>query len=201
MYYQITKTVRLMLARPKGELFTGMPDVSFPKVIAWLTSIYPTLLKERITENSPKIVCVGDIVSKAMLEHPVLSDFVKMCLVDGETQRDTKITFTLPKGMQEARVFNPRGMINSDIFAFLKKNYASKLRLLVYVEGEEDLLVLPAVLEGESGYYIFYGQPPITDAQPPISAGCVGVQVNEKIQSEYKEILNLFEKKDSANTP
>ena len=171
MYYKINLAVRQLLGYPMGELFTGSPNVSLPKALLWMELIKPSLLSDPILPQSTFVICVGDVISKGMLDHPQLSKIVKMCFVDGETQRGTKITFKLTDRMVKKTFSNPRGMINDDIFGLVKKWEKNPLQYLVFVEGEEDLLVLPMVLSLSTPSFVFYGQPPITSADPPIPAG------------------------------
>jgi uncharacterized protein (UPF0218 family) len=176
-----------------GQLFTGPPKEALEKVVLWIQSIHPSVFSDVELASSPKIICVGDVVTKNMLEHPLLSKIVKICFVDGETQRGAKVVFKKLEGMVERKVVNPRGMINSEIFDFIPKKLKEPLKYLVYVEGEEDLLVLPAVLTSEHNF-VFYGQPPITDADPPIPSGCVGIYLESDIKSKYNAILERFDK-------
>jgi uncharacterized protein (UPF0218 family) len=193
MYYHLNPTVRKLLAHPMGELFSGPPAISLPKAILWMQSIRPSLFSSVYNTESSGIICVGDIISKAMIEHPQLSPLVKMAFIDGETQRGTKVKPKLPEGIIECTLSNPRGTINSEIADFIVKKFHDPLQYLVMIDGEEDLLVLPAVLESDEKAFIFYGQPPITDASPPIPAGCVGIFADSAIKQKYRTILNRFD--------
>lgn len=194
MYFKLNPSVRKLLAHPMGELFAGPPAESLPKAILWMHSIKPSLFSELLTDQSSTIICVGDVVSKSMMEHPQLGPIIKMCFVDGETQRGAKIQFKLLDGMIEKTIVNPRGMINSEVADFIRKNSKSPLQYLVMVDGEEDLLVLPAILEANEGTFVFYGQPPNTDADPPIPAGCVGIHVTAEMKENYRKVLDRFDK-------
>ena len=87
---------------------------------------------------------------------------------------------------------NPRGLINKEIFQFLKETKKNSNQYLVKIIGEEDLLVLPAVLENENAF-IFYGQPPMTDLNPPIPSGCVGIYSSRKVIEKYNAIFAQFD--------
>jgi len=194
MYFKLNPSVRKLLAHPMGELFTGSPQESIPKAILWMLSIRPSLFSDLITDQSSRIICVGDVVSKYMLEHPQLGRIIKMCFVDGETQRGAKIHFNLPDGMIQKTVLNPRGMINSDVINFIQKYSNDPVQYFVMVDGEEDLLVLPAILEAPEDTFVFYGQPPNTDADPPIPAGCVGIHVTVEMKKNYRKVLDRFDR-------
>jgi uncharacterized protein (UPF0218 family) len=194
MYFKLNPSVRKLLAHPMGELFTGPPLESIPKAILWMQSIRPSLFSDLITEKSSRIICVGDVVSKHMMEHPLLGRIIKMCFVDGETQRGAKIHFNLPEGMLQKTVTNPRGMINSEVATFIQKYANDPLQYFVMVDGEEDLLVLPAILDSPDDTFVFYGQPPNTDADPPIPAGCVGIHVTADLKQNYRKVLDRFDR-------
>jgi uncharacterized protein (UPF0218 family) len=197
MYYKLNPSVRKLLAHPMGQLFTGPPNISLPKAILWMQSIKPSIFSDPITPNSTFIICVGDVISKGMLDHPQLSKIVKMCFVDGETQRGQKVVFKLTNTIKQKTFENPRGMINEEIFTLVKKWQRDPLQYLIYVKGEEDLLVLPMVIAMDTPSFVFYGQPPITDATPPIPAGCVGIYSDESMKNHYKKMLDRFDKVDN----
>ncbi|GAG89488.1 unnamed protein product, partial [marine sediment metagenome] len=94
---------------------------------------------------------------------------------------------------------NPKGIIKQESFVLLRKMIKSNKRtLLRIISGEEDLLVLPLVLELplEKGCkcLVFYGQPPITEAKTPIPEGIVLVDVDSKIQEDVRNLIKIMEK-------
>ena len=91
--------------------------------------------------------------------------------------------------------YNPAGFINEEIFEFIKETINDDNQYLVVIDGEEDLLVIPAILESNNSF-IFYGQPPITDIIPPIPAGCVVIYNNSEIKQRMNE---LFEEMESVS--
>ena len=66
------------------------------------------------------------------------------------------------------------------------------------IEGEEDLLLLPLVLEIplQEGVknIAFYGQPPITNSNYVIPEGIVIVTVDKGVQEKVKSVISLMEK-------
>ena len=46
-----------------------------------------------------------------------------------------------------------------DIIKEIKSNVLKSKRMVLVVNGEEDLIVLPLIILFPLGYYIFYGQP------------------------------------------
>jgi len=65
---------------------------------------------------------------------------------------------------------------------------------LVFVDGEEDLLALPLILSLPQNYLLFYGQPPITDAQPPTPAGLGLLVVTSNLKQKIQKLIDRFEK-------
>ena len=60
---------------------------------------------------------------------------------------------------------------------------------LIYVEGEEDLAVIPLVMAADEGGVVLYGQP---------GEGVVVREVDGKAKEKAKEMLALFEQIDDA---
>ncbi|MHA1491508.1 MAG: DUF359 domain-containing protein [Promethearchaeota archaeon] len=142
---------------------------------------------------------VGDVVTKDFLANPFLSSFVKTCIIDQKTQRG-HINVDFEDFFAEIIEFrNPKGTIQKECWFLLRTIVKSKKRTLLKItEGEEDLLVLPLILELpiEEGVknFVFYGQPPITDSKLDIPEGIVIVEVNAANQNKVKEYINIMEK-------
>jgi len=141
---------------------------------------------------------VGDIVTKDFLSNSFLKKATKLCIIDEKTKRE-QIKIELKGHFEEIVEFiNPAGMISKKSWSLLTNIIANgKNTLLKITEGEEDLLVLPLVLalpiEEDYKNYVFYGQPPITDAKKAIPQGIVIVEISEKTQQKVKELINLME--------
>jgi GTP-dependent dephospho-CoA kinase len=193
LHFRLNYDVRKLIAYPMGELFTGPPSVSLEKAILWMKSIRLDLFSSVKSKSSPKIICVGDVISKAVIEHPKLKELVKYCFIDGGTQRGNKIEITTDLYFVKKEFHNPPGLINNQIFTFIKETLEDPLQYMINVIGEEDLLVLPAVLEANSSAFVFYGQPPVTDADFSIKAGCVGIHANPETRTRFKKVLDRFD--------
>ncbi len=79
---------------------------------------------------------------------------------------------------------NPRGTISFDSMSKIKKTLKITNHVVLEINGEEDLLVLPYVLLAESGSIIFYGQP---------LKGMVVVKVTNAIRQKAKRLIGKFE--------
>ncbi len=179
-----------------GVLFEGAPETSIPKAIQWIQSvdngIYGPLGSGLPSSKKPAIVCVGDVISQGMLSHPILSSCIKYCFIDGETQRGGKIVISASPKFKKIAFKNPRGLITDEIFQFIRTTRSNSDQYIVRIDGEEDLLVVPAVLE-TNNWFIFYGQPPITDVGESIPAGCVGIYSSPLVKENFQAIFDQLE--------
>jgi uncharacterized protein (UPF0218 family) len=195
-HYILPTHLRKEFARPIGELFTGSPEVAIPKVIYWLKQGYPSCFKDVNPLRCLKLICVGDVVSKAMIDNPILQPLLKICFVDDITQRGAEISWEhIP--FHQITLENPKGAISEEAINFIRTVIHNTESHFVKVIGEEDLLVLPAVLEGDTTTIVFYGQPPLTDLDPPVPAGCVAIQVTPNIKERLRSLFAQFEVKEN----
>ncbi len=200
MKYKLPIELRKELGTPQGKHFIGGPERAIPEALKWMQKLglnigeVPDLTKSTIH----KIICVGDIVTKAVLEHPELNKFVKMCFIDGNTQRGAEVLITketIPvedkSKIREETIENPREYITDGVFVYIKARINDPYQYIVNVIGEEDLIVLPATLESENDF-IFYGQPPITAANPPIEPGAVVIYSDPQTKTRFQHIFDQF---------
>ncbi len=125
----------------------------------------------------------GDVVTANALEwglHPFLS------LIDGKTTRNTAV----PSAAVEAhpwkrveRAENLAGTLSSELQAVVHE-LATGDGGLILVDGEEDLAVLPLLLELRAGSIVIYGQP---------GAGVCMVHVDDRIRILARELLGQME--------
>jgi len=81
---------------------------------------------------------------------------------------------------EELHVKNPAGGITSEAFNAIKDALTSKKKTKIFVEGEEDLLILAAINQAPMGTYVLYGQP---------DEGAVLVEVNAKTKDLVEKIF------------
>ena len=191
--------MRKEFSKPLGKLFNGDPDESFPKAIKWMKDQHSDLLKDSSQKKPLLVIGVGDIVSKSLIQNNILSPLVKYLFVDGETQRGRN-QFLIPEvDIIIKKTFNnPAGFINEEIFEFISQTINDDNQYLVVIDGEEDLLVIPAILNSNNTF-IFYGQPPITDIIPPIPAGCVVIYNNSEVKQRVKKLFEQMERVSDIN--
>jgi uncharacterized protein (UPF0218 family) len=116
-----------------------------------------------------KIITVGDYCSIN------LPSDVK--IFDGRVKRK-KIKKILSYSL---KCKNPRGTIQKEVWQIIKK--AIKENKNVFVEGEEDLLVIPAVLLAPKNSLVVYGLP---------KRGICVIKVDERMKNKIKNLLKLF---------
>lgn len=133
------------------------------------------------------IICVGDVVSNSMLGD---GWDVNLCVYDNKTLRkdynkykeynDEKNIENF-KG-EEFSVWNPAGMLTEDAFEIVKDALNFK-HSKIFVDGEEDLFVIPCVKFCSPDTFLFYGQP---------NEGIVMVEINNAIKTDIENLFGEF---------
>ncbi len=116
-----------------------------------------------------KIITVGDYCSLS------LPSDIK--IFDGKVKRK-KIKESLPFSLVCS---NPPGTIQKEVWSVLRK--AIKENKNIFVKGEEDLLVIPAVLLSQENTAVLYGL---------FNKGICLVEVSSQTKKRFKELLEKF---------
>ncbi len=124
--------------------------------------------------SNKDIITVGDVTTKRSLE---LGLCPKLAIFDGLTRRSLPVQI---RARRVIKVRNPRGRICLEAVEGIKR--ALNEGRWVKVEGEEDLLAIPALLLAPEGHYLLYGQP---------GAGVVLLEVNKYTKNHFLEIVML----------
>jgi uncharacterized protein (UPF0218 family) len=143
--------LRSKLAKPLGELVKGTPEEVSP------------ILKERFEKYSGILITVGDVVTKMCIDNKLMPSIV---VTDGITKRvefEEKIDFS---DYKTKKIENKPALIEKQAWLKIREIvedltiYQSK-KYHIQVDGEEDLLVIPLMIECEGvlEYTIIYGQP------------------------------------------
>jgi uncharacterized protein (UPF0218 family) len=134
-------------------------------------------LKVLAEKSKPsKVTTVGDIVSRETLATGIQ---VGLRIVDQMTLRK-KINPVKIKAQRTYRVKNPAGVITLEAWDAVKKAMQDR-EALIFVDGEEDLLAIPAVLESPDNAFVIYGQP---------SEGLVVVTTSPEKKNEVRKIVD-----------
>jgi uncharacterized protein (UPF0218 family) len=119
--------------------------------------------------NFKKIITVGDYCSINLPSN------VK--IFDGKVKRK-KVRKILPYSL---KCKNLKGTIQKEVWPIIKR--AIKENKNVFVEGEEDLLVIPSVLLAPKNSLVVYGFP---------KRGICAIKVDQKMKRKIKKLLKLF---------
>jgi uncharacterized protein (UPF0218 family) len=134
-------------------------------------------LKSHVRKTKPsKVTTVGDVVSRETLAAGIP---VNLRIVDQMTLRKPISQIEI-KAERIYRVRNPAGVITKEAWDTIKQAGQDK-EAVIYVEGEEDLLAIPAILESPDNAIIVYGQP---------SQGIVIVTASPDIKTEVRKMVN-----------
>jgi len=135
---------------------------------------------------SGPLVAVGDVVTYHLLEAGRPPD---VAIVDERTERETvdeSIRQTVADEPQ-FEVTNPPATIAEPAVRAFCEALAADGPTTILVDGEEDLLALPAIVAAPTGATVVYGQP---------GEGMVCVTVTDEISSEVRRLLEGFEGDD-----
>ena len=163
----LTEGVRSSLKKPLGTLLQGSDH-----------EIYDELASRISSDKPPRVVFVGDRVSKSALENGVRRDVL---IVDNKEKRDQTAPLTALKS-RTFRVRNDPGTIGSEAWAALHEAVESGDAVVV-VDGEEDLLTLVAITVAPLGSHVVYGQP---------NEGVVLVRVDAKAKTMARSFMEAM---------
>ena len=153
------------LKTPLGQLLAGSPAETMPKL---------KLLVQRIKPS--KLTTVGDVVSRETLAAGIQ---VSLRIVDQMTLRK-RISPVEIKVERTYKVRNPAGVVTKEAWDAIREALKDR-EALILVDGEEDLLAIPAVLESPDNALVVYGQP---------SEGLVVVAASAEKKTEVRKIAN-----------
>jgi len=178
--FYLPKTQRRYFKKPIGKLLSG-PDTN----ISWASL---KALKKIKAFQPHMIITVGDISTHSLLMNNLP---INLAIIDNRCQRKP-ISLNLHQQLKKTTSFhhlikNSPGTISSMTINIFKKIFPQfsidNQSGIIQVKGEEDLLVLPAILLSPLKTLIFYGQP---------NKGLVQIEVTEKIKEKALKLLKKF---------
>ncbi len=174
-YIRLPKHLRRKLRNPLGLVFKGTDD-----------TLKETIRKVRSNKNfrnSVMTIAVGDIISRSLTEsgsRPTLN------IIDYRSRRINLNRGQTLKGLSSS-CENPAGTITRKSVEAIKKCrnafLETKKPQTLIVQGEEDLLALPAILLAPLGSVVLYGQQDL---------GVVCVYVTEKKKKQIAALVKKF---------
>lgn len=129
--------------------------------------------------NPTRIITVGDVVSA---EARAAGIKVNLGVIDGRTMRRDYDKKQSLGPTSTFHVKNPAGTITEAAWRAVTDGM-KKSNATIFVDGEEDLLTLPAVMEAPEGAIVVYGQP---------SEGIVVVTVTSEKKAELNRIVRTW---------
>lgn len=120
---------------------------------------------------------MGDKVTQDLTSNSIQPD---LQIIDNKIMRKaiTPITATADQTMQ---VKNPPGTISDEAWSAVINATKSIQRIKIIVDGEEDLLALPAIIGAPEKSFIFYGQP---------HEGVVLIIITEELKKKIRKIID-----------
>lgn len=171
-------SLRMSLQAPIGMLISGQEED---------LGVAGKKLKSLLEKRKPVMtIAVGDIVTRTFSKLAIPAD---IAIIDYITRRDIDIKHDHIVGKIELYK-NPPGTIqrrlSQEIYRMIqKKTQAHPIRPeILHIDGEEDLLALPAILAAPLGSYVVYG---IRDR------GICVVEVTEEVKTHISALIARFE--------
>jgi uncharacterized protein (UPF0218 family) len=140
-----------------------------------------------LADADTPIIAVGDVVTYHLAAAGRPPD---VAVVDGRTEReavDDEVWAGVPDLDRRVEVANEPATLSAGLVAALVDAATSDDRVLVVVDGEEDLAALPAVAAAPGGATVVYGQP---------GEGMVGVAVTADARAAVRALLDRMETTD-----
>ena len=167
---RLTRLQRKEGKLPLGLLIEGSFDETTEKLMRLIEKEQPSM-----------IISVGDAVSESLIKKDV---FPNVFIVDNKIMRKS-VTPLSAKADETRYIKNPPSTLTEEalrvIQEVLKEN---KRRIKIVVDGEEDLLTLPAVLYAPENSLVVYGQP---------GRGIVVVKVTKKEKERVRQVMEAME--------
>jgi len=165
---QLTDRLRVLLKEPFGQLMKGEKN----------------LIQK---SKSFRVSTVGDVTTKLFNDLSLGQNISVVDFAVGRKKKFSKLTQLGFLGKEEViEVNNPASFLTPSLFCAATKAFSlsyQKKKVIIKVNGEEDLAVLPLVLAAPLGSVIWYGQP---------KEGIVRVIVTEETKQKAYEIAEQF---------
>jgi len=117
-------------------------------------TVYKDISETLSLLSGKKVYAVGDVVTHRLLGYGILPT---LAIIDQRTMR-TPCTRIPEYQSHRFSARNPPGTITEELIDSIKQALQKEPSIIV-VTGEEDLAVIPVVLEASEGGVLLYGQP------------------------------------------
>lgn len=139
--------------------------------------MFSSIDKNKISGS--KLITIGDRTSYNAIKAGLKPDII---VYDGKERRkvNPRIANVLENlKVKKFTVKNPAGRITEEAWRIVKSSLSLDFKHKIFVDGEEDLIAFPFLLESEEGTVILYG----------LKKGIVLVKVDKSIKNKCKKIL------------
>ncbi|NQV40082.1 MAG: GTP-dependent dephospho-CoA kinase family protein [Nitrosopumilus sp.] len=136
-------------------------------------------IEKYLTKDS-YVITVGDRTTEKMISFDLVPS---LQIIDGLEKREKREPPKLSNAT-ELTVDNPAAEITPQSVAMIKKAFTLQGPVRLFVNGEEDLLVLPACIHAPENAVVLYGQP---------NQGLVIVRITPEIRNKVHRLLDLME--------
>jgi len=136
-------------------------------------------IQKHLSENS-YLITVGDRTTEKMINFDLIPS---LQIIDGQEKREKRDPPKL-ENATELTVDNPAAEITSQSISIIKKAFTLSSPVRLFVNGEEDLLVLPVCVHAPKNSVVMYGQP---------NEGLVIVKITPEIRNKAQSLLDLME--------
>ncbi len=135
---------------------------------------------EKYLSENLYIISVGDRTTEKMIDFGLIPS---LQIIDGLEKREKREPPKLEHAT-ELIVDNPAAEITPQSIEIIKKAFTLQSPVRIFVNGEEDLLVLPVCIHAPENSVVLYGQP---------NEGLVIVRITPEIRNKVQGLLELME--------
>ncbi|WP_336362145.1 GTP-dependent dephospho-CoA kinase family protein [Halalkalicoccus salilacus] len=173
-----------MDADPEAEIVLSLPDVlrgAFKDPLGPIETDAEVLAGDVVGP----LITVGDVVT---YHFERIGHTPDVAVVDGLTERDTvedDVARTLEASDARRReANNPAATLSESMLRTLREALEAAEPTVIDVDGEEDLVTLPAIAIAPDGASVVYGQP---------GEGMVHVRVDSEVRERARGLLNRMD--------
>jgi len=141
---RVPKSLRKDLKKPLGQLYDSIDQIT------------ETLQKQ--LSDDKLLIGIGDVTTRKLVEMNLTP---QICMVDNLIER-RPVQHNLDHTENIKKVSNPPGTLTEGLIQLIIESLETSTQsnqIIIEVDGEEDLAVLPAILNAPRDTIILYGQP------------------------------------------
>jgi len=175
-----------------GEIIATLRESQKPVLRKPMGSLYgdgASILES--TRGCTQLVSVGDIITYRVLREGMVP---KLSIVDGRSCRravsSEVLVGTQHPSFRTVELSNPSGTLTRELVLAVRDALTSPYRTRIFINGEEDLAVLPVVMLAPHTTAVLYGQP---------REGYVVLRVCSNIKQKVGAILDSMVKMDPSD--